>query len=1121
MKKNGKARGDCSLIAMHQFLRIMKLSFVLLFMSFLSLSANVVGQNDMITYSGSAVKVSEVLEYIEQNTDYTIAYSSEYIDLDRAVTVAVKNEKVGFLLNEVFNGTSVAVRVTDKRIMLYDKEVQQQDETSKNISGIITDDKGMVIPGASILIKGTSIGTITDMDGKFTLSNVPDDAVLEISFIGMKSQDIAVAGKTVFNVSLTSDVIGLDEVVAVGYGTQKKVTVTGSVASADGELISRVPTSSVTNTMVGNLPGLVANNTSGEPGYDDAELLIRGRSTTGDNSPLIVVDGVADRAGGFSRIDPNDIESISILKDASAAIYGSRAANGVILVTTKRGKKGKVSLNYSMNYGLRKPTVLPEMAESYQYAELINEIETGIYGRDPMYSDAQIELFRNGEDPDNYPNVKVMDQVLKNWSTQTQHSISASGGSEKIQFYTSLGYQYNDNYYKNSDSYYKQYNLRSNIDYFVTDNLKISFNLAARQEDRISGHYGSESIWRYLVKHDPRANIIWPGTDLPVVAAQDDFNPITATDGSMGYQDNKTSYLNADLRFDWDLSFVTDGLSVAGGLYVDRSDNFYKHFQKAFYLYEKVDAEYLPVKFGPSNAYLNENMNQTLGITSNIRLNYEKSLGNNNIKAFVAYEQYESRYDYLQGSRQDYIASNVDELFAGDQTTANNSGTASEYGRQNYFGRVDYNYLEKYLFQFNWRYDGSENFPKGKRFGFFPGVSAGWRISEEEFWKSNLSAIDYFKLRGSWGQMGNDKIDRFQYMTTYTYDNPAILGGASPEPVTGVWQNSIANPNVTWEVATTSNIGFDSRFLNMFTFNFELFKTTRKDILAQRNAAVPQYAGITLPDENIGEAEAKGFEAVLGFSKKLGDFKINTTFNYSFAKSEITYMDEPEGVLPWQAITGKSIGADWYMYDAIGIFRSEQDLNNYPHLTNAEVGDLMFRDVDENGVIDGDDYIRPDKTSSPEIVYGFNLNVDYKQWSLSALFQGASNVWQYIFWESGTIGNFTKDFYNNHWTSDNVNAKYPRVYDRQATVTGQNNTFWLENASYLRLKNIQIAYTLPKQVISKLPIDNLRLYVSGYNLLTFCGLKNTDPETTQGSQGFAAWSTPQAKVINFGLNLSF
>ena len=259
--------------------------------------------------------------------------------------------------------------------MLYDKEVQQQDETSKNISGIITDDKGMVIPGASILIKGTSIGTITDMDGKFTLSNVPDDAVLEISFIGMKSQDIAVAGKTVFNVSLTSDVIGLDEVVAVGYGTQKKVTVTGSVASADGELISRVPTSSVTNTMVGNLPGLVANNTSGEPGYDDAELLIRGRSTTGDNSPLIVVDGVADRAGGFSRIDPNDIESISILKDASAAIYGSRAANGVILVTTKRGKKGKVSLNYSMNYGLRKPTVLPEMAESYQYAELINEMK--------------------------------------------------------------------------------------------------------------------------------------------------------------------------------------------------------------------------------------------------------------------------------------------------------------------------------------------------------------------------------------------------------------------------------------------------------------------------------------------------------------------------------------------------------------------------------------------------------------------------------------------------------------------------------------------------------------------------------------------------------------------------
>ncbi|WP_291861430.1 SusC/RagA family TonB-linked outer membrane protein, partial [Marinilabilia sp.] len=758
----------------------------------------------------------------------------------------------------------------------------------------------------------------------------------------------------------------------------------------------------------------------------------------------------------------------------------------------------------------------------WQFAEMINEIETGVYGREPMYSDEQIELFRNGQDPENYPNVNALDKVLKNWTTQTRHNLSASGGGEVIQYYFSLGYQFDDNYYENSASYYEQYNLRSNVDIKATENLRFKVNIAARQEDRNGNHYSSEWTWRYLVKYDPRANIFWPGTDYPVVAAQDDFNAYTAVNGAMGYQDNKSSVFNADLQFEWDLPFVTNGLSVGGNIYIDRDDNFYKHFQKAFYLYEKLNDEYVPKKFGPSNAFLEENMNQNVGFTSNFRINYEHSFNDvHNLNAFVAYEQYESRYDYLYGSRQDYVSTIIDQLFAGDQTTAQNDGTSSESAHQNYFGRVDYNFSEKYLLQFNWRYDGSENFPKGNRFGFFPGVSGGWRISEEPFWKENIGAFDYFKLRGSWGQMGNDRIAPFQYMTTYTFDRPAILGGSTPQPITGVWQNRTGNPNVTWEVATTTNIGFDSRFLDMFTFDFDLFQTKRENILAQRNAAIPEYAGLALPDENIGEAEAKGYEVVLGFTKRFGEFRINASANYSYAKSEITYMDEPEGVLDWQAITGKSIGANWLMYDGIGIFRTEEDLNNYPHLPSAEVGDIKFRDVDDNGVIDGDDQIRPDKTATPEIIYGLNLGVDWRQWSLSTLWQGASNVWQYIFWESGTIGNFTKDFYENRWTAENPNSAYPRVYDRQATVTGQENTFWLKDASYLRLKNVQLAYTLPDRVVSRLPIDNLRLYVSGYNLLTFTELKNTDPETTEGDQGFAAWSTPQSKVINFGLSLSF
>jgi TonB-linked SusC/RagA family outer membrane protein len=1108
----------------------MRVTLILLCLIAFQLQAeDVYSQKTKISLDMKNASVEKVLQTIEEESDYFFLYNNKLVNVDRKVSVRVKNAAISDILDKLFASQNVEYQVEGNQIILSPKEkakeivslvegVQQQQKT---ITGKVTDSNGEPIIGANIIEVGTTNGTVTDIDGNFTL-DVSDDAVLRISFIGYIEQNVNTAGKNTLQVVLQEDTKTLEEVVVVGYGTQKKVNLTGSVASVKGNDIIKIPTSSITNTLIGQIPGLIANNRSGEPGYDDAELLIRGRSTTGDNSPLVVVDGVADRAGGFSRIDPNDIESISILKDASAAIYGSRAANGVILVTTKHGSKGKIKVNYSMNYGLRRPTVIPEMSESWQYAELLNEIQTSIYGRDPMYTQDQINLFKNGSDPVNYPNVNALKQTLKDWSPQTLHNLSISGGNDFLNYFVSVGYQYNNNYYKNSASYYDQYNFRSNVDINATKNLTFHVNLAARQEDRISPYYGSEDIWRYLVKYDPRVNIVWPGTNYPVVASQDIFNPITAVDGSMGYQKNKTSYFNGDLSFELDLPFVTNGLSLAGGVYIDRSDNFYKRFQKAFYLYEKSGDDYIAKKYGPNNAALNENMNQNLGITANIRIDYKKTFNQlHNLNALVAYEQYQSRYDYLYGNRQDFVATIIDELFAGDQTTALNDGTASETARQNYFGRLDYNFAEKYLFQFNWRYDGSENFPKGKRFGFFPGVSGGWRISEENFWREKIGFIDYFKLRGSWGQMGNDRIAQFQYMTTYTFANPAILGGSAPEPQTGVWKSRSANPNVTWEVATTTNVGFDSHFLEMFTFNFDFFQTKRKNILATRNAAIPEYSGLTLPDENIGKAQAKGYELELGFYKKVRDFNINASANYSYTKNKITYIDEPAGTLSWQAITDKSIGANWLMYQAIGIFRNQEDIDSYPHLPNAQVGDLKFNDVNDDKTIDGSDQIRPNKTSTPEIIYGINLNLGWKQFSLSTLWQGAANIWQYIFWESGTIGNFTKDFYKNHWTENNPNAPYPRVYDRQATVTGLSNTFWLKNASYLRLKNIELSYTLPHDLVSRWSIENLRLYISGYNLITFSRLKDTDPETTQGSQGFAAWSTPQSKVLNFGLNLSF
>ena len=989
-----------------------------------------------------------------------------------------------------------------------------QAQTASNVSnaqnsgyctGVVLDDTGTPIIGATVMVKGTTNGASTNLDGEFSLVNVKKGSTIAFSFIGCAPYETVWNGEPL-SVTLQSTAQNLDDVVVVGYGTQKKVSVTGPIATAKGEDIVKVPAINLTNTLAGRLPGLVSYNRSGEPGYDDAGLLIRGASTTGDSSPLVVIDGVGDRA------------DISVLKDASAAIYGSRAANGVILITTKRGKTDKFSVTYNGNVGLSRPTILPEMASSAEYAELINEINPG------TWSAEQIQKFRDGSDPVNYPNVDAFDLLLRN-ALQTSHNVSASGGGKYVKSYASIGYRYQDNYYKNSASNYNQYNVRSNIDFTPSKDLKFGLNIAFQQEDRNSPVYGSEDIWRYMIKHNPMVNIWWPGTDYGNVSSkQDNFSPATGLDNTMGYGKNRRSYLNADLTMNWELPWITEGLSVNAGVYIDRSDAFQKNFQKKYYLYGKDGDTYTPQIQGSNT--LNENMNQTLGITFNARVAYNRQFNQvHNVSAFVAYEQHTSRYDYLYGKREKFISTSIDELFAGDQNTQINDGSASETARVNYFGRVDYNYAEKYLLQFNWRYDGSENFPKNKRFGFFPGVSVGWRISEENFWKEHISFIDYLKIRGSWGKMGNDKVSAFQYMTTYTFDNAGIFNGTKQ---TGLRLQRTANPNITWEVATTYNIGLDARFLNDFNLELELFKTKRDNILATRNAAIPQYAGLNLPDENIGRASNKGIEVTLGWNKRLTrDFALMISGNFSYNHSKIEFIDEPEETLAWQRRTGLSIGTNggnYLMYEADGIFRTQEELDSYPHLAEARVGDVRFKDIDGNGVINGDDKVRQDKPAVPRIMYGLNIGASYKNWDLTMLWQGAAQVWQYTFMEAGIIGNFTKDFYDNRWTEDNPNAKYPRTYNRDATVTGgggYKNTFWLNNASYLRLKSIELSYTLPTGWFKSTPIENIRLSLSGYNLLTFSNIKNIDPETQENSQGWAAWNTPQNKVYNFGINVTF
>ena len=1068
-----------------------------------------------ISLKMSNVSVKKAMTELQTKSGYSFVYIAGDVDTDR--TVSVNASQLKDAVAQILKGQNVSYEIQGKNIVIKKGTQQATSKKKRKVSGTVKDVNGEPIIGATIMEEGTTNGTITDFDGNFVLE-VADGAELDISYIGYQTQKLQAKSGKALAVTLKEDLETLDEVVVVGYGTQKKVSVTGAMASTKGSDLAKVPTANITNTLAGRLPGLISYNRSGEPGYDDAGLLIRGASTTGDSSPLIVVDGVADRAGSLGRIDPNDIENITILKDASAAIYGSRAANGVILVTTKRAKSEKFTVNYNGNIGISSPTILPEMCDSWQYAELINEITPD------TYSPEDIQKFKDGSDPVNYPNVNAFDILLKQ-AVQTQHNVSASAGGKYISFYASLGYKYQDNYYKNSASNYSQYNFRTNIDFTPHKDVKIGLNVAFRQEDRNSPITGSEDIWRYLIKYNPMVNIWFPGTNYGNVSSkQDNFSPATGLDGTTGYQRDRQSYLNADLTLHWDLPWITEGLSVDAGLYVDRADAFYKKFEKKYYMYEQSGDEYIAKEQGSN--ILDQNMNQTLGVTMNARLNYKRTFNEvHNLNVFVAYEQYQSRYDYMQARRQDFISTAIDEIFAGDINSATNDGKASETARMNYFGRLDYDYAGKYLFQFNWRYDGSENFPAGKRFGFFPGVSVGWRVSEEKFWKENVSWMDYLKVRASWGQMGNDKVDAFQYLTAYTFDNPAILGGGIES---GLWLLRTANPNITWEVANTYNVGIETRFLKYFNFEADFFKTKRNNILATRNAAIPEYAGLTLPDENIGICSNIGTELTLGFSKQLNkDWSIMASGNFTYNHSTIDFIDEPEGTLDWQKRTGLSIGTDgdmYLMYEADGIFRTQEELDSYPHLAEARVGDVRCKDVYEDGVIDAKDKVRQDKPAIPRIMYGINLGANYRNWSLNMLFQGAAQVWQYTFMEAGTIGNFTKDFYENRWTENNINAEYPRTYNRDATVTGggnYRNTFWLNNASYLRLKSIELAYDFPKSWLKNTPISAVRLSLSGYNLFTITGIRNIDPETQENSQGWAAWNTPQSKVYNFGINVTF
>ena len=892
------------------------------------------------------------------------------------------------------------------------------------------------------------------------------------------------------------------------------------------------------------MAGVVAVNRSGEPGYDGSSIRIRGANTLNNNDALIVIDGIPNRSGGLDRINPADIETISVLKDASAAIYGARAANGVILITTKKGKTGKPELSYSFNQGFADPTVIPKLTNASQYVGMLNDLDiyqlptnqwsaataaykaTGVYnGRKAPYSPTDIQKYADGSDPWLYPNTDWYKSTLKSWSPQSRHNVQMSGGSENIKYLASLGYQNQDAFYKNSATGFEQYDLRLNLDAKINENVSLSIGILGREEFRRFPTKPAGAIFRMQMRGKPQEQAFWPN-GLPGPDIENGENPVVITTNLTGYDHDKQSYFQTNGQLDVKIPWI-QGLKLSGTAAIDKRFRATKRWETPWTLYQKgsgfeADGKtptLVASKRGPAEPRLTVGDENQLNVLLGAIATYERKFSGHGITVLAGTNRETINGDNFNAYRRFFISPALDQLFAGGDLEKNNAGGAYERARLNYFGRVAYNFKEKYLAEFLWRYDGSDIFPEDTRYGFFPGGMLGWVMSEENFIKNELPVINFLKLRGSWGQMGNDQIATYQYLSTYGFRS-YIIGNVETKTL---FETKIPNTNIQWEVATNSDIGLEgSLFNDKVTFEMDYFYNKRTDILWVKNASVPQSTGLTLPAQNIGEVENTGFDFTLGYRNQIGDFKYNLGLNGGYAKNKILFWDEAPGAPEWQRSTGRPMNT-YVAYQYDGVFKDQADIDattiSYKSIVNTlRPGDMKYKDWNGDGKIDPNDMVRNDFTQLPLFQGGINIGATYKNFDLTILFQGAAGAMQYVSaGEMGNIGNYLTDIYENRWTVENPSSVHPRIANRNDQYFSGGNTYWLRNSDYVRLKNFEIGYNLPETLLSKIGLKNCRFYTNGLNMFTWDKLKVFDPETVNATGQYY----PQSKIINFGLTATF
>lgn len=1091
-------------------------------------------QTGTVTVKLRNASVKELFSAIEKQTSYRFSYRDAEIKGKGNVTISATNRELKQLLEGELSKLGLKYAVSGNKIIVT-PVVAATSAQPKKVTGKVVDANGEPVIGATIKEQGTANGTITDFDGNFAL-DVADNAMLEVSYIGYKSQELqAVAGK-MLSVTLREDTEILDEVVVVGYGTQKKVNVIGSIAMVDSKKLENRATSSVVSALTGQMAGVTITQGGGRPGEDTGTIRVRGVGSFGATpDALVLIDGIP---GNMTEVNPNDIESVSVLKDAAtAAIYGSRAANGVILVTTKMGKEAKVSINYNGYVGFNRPTALPEFVDSWDYARLVNEAENAV-----VFSSEDIQAMKDGSQPDRFANEQPVNELFSGNGFQTGHTLSLSGGSERAQYFASLGYLSQNGIIPGNN--YSRYTGRLNLTSKLADNLKLTIRLRGdRSNVKEPGTAGSESpgMMELIL-----SSIRFPGY-MPSRLSSGNWGPGVKSLGTVAsylesgsFSDKPVFRLNSSASLTYS-PFKGLNFSLIGSYNITNSQT--KEFQAT--LPVEIDGRIRTL--GPSS--LNQTSENVEYKSFQATLDYSRTFADkHNVNILLGYSWEDEKMRDMKAYRENFPNNDYPYLTVGSPDVQTNSGGGYDWVIQSLFGRLQYNYKERYLSEITMRYDGSSRFPKTSRYAFFPSAALGWRISEEDFIKDNesLSFISNLKLKASVGILGNNNIGNYPYQSVYQ------LGEAYNYPLGGVIQQgaslvTYADPNLKWETTRTFDIGLESVLWNgLFSANITYFNRYTYDILFKPNASVSCIFGLKMSEVNTGEASNKGWEFEIGHKNSIGAFNYGINANFSIIKNKVESLgvgnvNQPNGMIG----NGKDLFIGYpmdmyYGYVTDGVFLDQADIDAYYEQTNqsslganqktAKPGDIRYVDVSgPDGVPDGKVDATYDRiylgSKIPKYTFGLSLNADYKGVDLSVFLQGVAGVKgmlnNYAGWALFSEGNIQKWQMEEAFDPQNPERYpgYPRIMNL-GNVVGINNQvsdFWVRDASYLRIKNIQLGYTLPKSILKGTFISNVRFYLSAENLFTFHNYPpGWDPEINASGQFY-----PVLTNYTFGVNLKF